>query len=272
MIISSCICQNKSFFKPVIKYSLKEKIFKDFRGAIIGECLNCKVLKTVIKPKLFNPKISHIDVYQNKKEEFIEIFLPVVNEIKKLVVDGSILDVGCGTGILLTLLKKAGYQVCGIEPNLKAYQISKKKLPHKIFLGTADKFFKKNPNKKFNIVIYNHVLEHIENFNEEFTFMKKFLRKNGFLVIGTPNINNVIFKLRKKYWEGLRTNEHIWHFSENYLINYLKKNGFKIKKVTFNNDKRRDYPLLKQLYFNLLNLINKLLNTGEAVTIYAQKI
>lgn len=270
LLSSSCICNQKSFFKPIIKYQ-KEDIFKAYEKAIIGKCITCGLLKTVVKPKRFNPQISHIDNYQNKKNQYIRLFSKIVTKIRQIKNKGTVLDVGCSFGILMELLEK-DYQVFGIEPNINAYKITKNKFKNKVFLGKIKDFIKKNKKKKFDIIIYNHVLEHIENINQEFLMIKKLIKKGGLLVIGVPNVDNIIFFLRKKYWEGLMVNEHIWHFSKKYLINYLNKQGFKIIDIQFINDKREDYPFLKKIYFYFLNFINKILKTGENVVIYGQKI
>ena len=61
--------------------------------------------------------------------------------------------------------------------------------------------------------------------------------------------------------------EHIWHFSKKQLIKLLKKNNFSITNISFSDDKREDYPLLKKVYFGFLSIINKILRTGEAMLI-----
>ena len=105
----------------------------------------------------------------------------------------------------------------------------------------------------FDCIIYNHVLEHIEDINGEFVLIKKALKKNGTLIIGVPNTDNMIFKIRRKYWESLLPNEHIWHFNAKYLAQYLQKQKFEIIKIRFEDDARKSYPFHKQTYFRLLS-------------------
>jgi 2-polyprenyl-3-methyl-5-hydroxy-6-metoxy-1,4-benzoquinol methylase len=145
------------------------------------------------------------------------------------------------------------------------------KLKNKIFNGTLSNFI--NHNKKtFNVVIYNHVLEHIPNPAEEIKHIKKLLTKNGVLVIGVPNTDNIFFYLRKKYWESLLPDQHIWHFSTDYLKRFLKENGFEVVETSYSNYEREDYPLLKRIYFTILVLLNKMLGTGEAVLLVSKRI
>lgn len=272
MIKSNCVCSKTSSFVPFIVYT-NETVFKDYEGSIIGRCKNCGVLKTFPskKNKLFNPIITKAVDYEKRKKEFEKLFAPIVSSIEKVVKPGStILDVGCSSGILLSLLKQKGFDVYGIEPNKQAYTFAKKSLKN-IHFGTLSTFLKRSK-KKFDCIIYNHVLEHVEKLNEEFILINKQLKKKGVLIIGVPNTDNVIFKIRKKFWESLLPNEHVWHFTTAYLKKYLRKQGHKILHTSFDDDQRKSYPLVKRIYFTLLTFLNKIMHTGEAVLITAQKI
>ncbi|OGK40723.1 hypothetical protein A3A74_03850 [Candidatus Roizmanbacteria bacterium RIFCSPLOWO2_01_FULL_35_13] len=273
-MISSCICDNgkKSYFRKFISYK-NETVFKEFEGIVIGKCENCGILKT-FPPESgvkFNPKQSRAEFYDNSQEKFIGLFKPIVNLIKKHKKSGTILDVGCSSGILLTLLKKEEFNIKGIEPNKKAFSIAKNKLGKDIFSGTLQDFLGRNK-KKFDCIIYNHVLEHIEDPVEEINLAKKILKRGGILILGVPNTSNIIFYLRQKYWEPLMPNEHIWHFNTKYLISLFKRLDLKVIEKYFSDDGRQDYPLMKKSYFRTLSFVNKFFGTGEAVLLVFKPI
>jgi len=272
MIISKCICKKKSSFIPFIVYK-NEAVFKEYEESVIGKCIRCGILKTFPsdKNKTFNPIITKAADYEKRRREFEELFTPIVSVIEKTIkIKGAVLDVGCSSGILLSLLKQRGFFVSGIEPNKNAYTLARKSLKNNIFFGTLSQFSKQS-NKKFNCIIYNHVLEHIEKINEEFVLINKHLTKDGVLIIGVPNTDNVIFKVRRKYWESLLPNEHVWHFNTNYLKKYLETRRYKVLHTLFDDDQRKSYPLVKRIYFTLLTFLNKIMHTGEAVLIISQK-
>jgi len=270
-IKENCICKknSKSKFKLLIKYE-NETVFAEYEGISIYKCINCGVLKTISDK---NPKIkqkSRSWYYEKNKKKFIEIFKPIIEIIKKYKKNGQVLDVGCSSGILLELLEKRGFDAYGLEPNKQAYAIAKSKFKNKIFNCKLNEFIASN-GLKFDIVIYNHGLEHIQDPIFELELIKKVLKNNGIFVLGLPNTSNIIFILRNKYWESLMPNEHIWHFSKKQVIQLLNKKEYLVKSITFSNDKRQDYTLIKRAYFNFLSQINKLFNTGESMLILSKK-
>ena len=159
MISSACLCQSikKSRFKEYIKYK-NEGVFRLFEGVVIGKCVNCGLLKT-FPPKtnnLFNPKQSRGDFYESSEDKFSQLFKPIVNLIKKYKNNGSVLDVGCSSGILLTLLKKESFNIAGIEPNEDAYKKARDKLGGDVFQGTLQDFIKlSTPNFSISALFFN---------------------------------------------------------------------------------------------------------------------
>ncbi len=268
MISNYCLCQQKKpvLFIKYIEYK-NETVFKDYEGIIIGRCQNCGLLKTVVK-KNFYPEKSRGIFYEENRRLFEGLFKPVVDKVTKYKKTGRLLDIGCSSGILLELFKQKGFDVYGIEPNKQAYISASKKFQGKIFNGFLSEFIKNNK-KKFDVVVYNHVLEHIDDVNEELELARFIISKNGLLVIGVPNVDNLIFYLRKKYWESLMPREHVWHFSKKYICNLLKKRGFKVCNTSLSDDLRPNYPLSKRIYFRFLSLLNKFIGTGESVLIIA---
>ncbi len=265
MFKSECVCCGKeSDFQEYIRYQ-NETIFSHHEGIIIGKCATCGTMKT-FPPKnsaAFDPQESHTAVYEKDIRKFEKIFRPIIDKIKRYKPVGRILDVGCATGILLSMLKKEGYETAGIEPNREEYRRAKKRLGSAVVNTTIDKYIKKQ-REKFDVVIYNHVLEHIDDINRELKLARKILQPGGIIVIGLPNTDNIIFSLRKKYWEFLMPDQHIWHFGKKQIRQLLQKNGFKIIDSSYSDDDRFDYPLAKRIYFKCLSFINRLLNTGEA--------
>ncbi len=270
MIQSSCICSQQPVqFDEVIVYK-NETVFEQFEGTVIAKCRTCGVLKTFPAKQntTYNPVQSRAELYEDHSEKFRTLFKPLADTVCKFKNRGKVLDVGCSSGILLEVLRERGFGVYGVEPHTTAYNAARKKFGNHITYGTVTTLLKQN-STQFDVVIYNHVLEHIPDPVTELSNAKKLLHPKGILVIGVPNTENVIFMLRRKYWEPLMPNEHVWHFGTSYLKSLLAAQGFAIKKTTFEDDPRRDYPILKRIYFGSLSLINRFMRTGEAMLMVA---
>lgn len=266
MLKNLCVCKKNSLFIPVIEYS--KGIFPQYHGLVIGRCINCGILKTIAQHDSINQLTSQAEYYEENKEKFRAVFMPIVKELQKYKKTGTVLDIGCSSGILIELLFEYGYRVEGIEPNKNAYSLAKKRFNAQVFNKTSQQFYKKCK-KKYDIIIYNHVLEHIPDVDREFLCIKKFLKKNGLLIIGVPNTDNIIFKIRGERWESLMPKDHIWHFNTKNLIHVLASRGFIINNITYSNHQREDYPLIKRIYFRFLVVINILSRTGEAMLVIA---
>ena len=95
----------------------------------------------------------------------------------------KILDIGCGSGFLLFLLKELGAEVMGIEPGeIGQYGSKKYNLP--IIKST---FSSHHVADKFDIIISTFVLEHIKeplNFLHDCTTL---LKDDGSLLLSVPN-------------------------------------------------------------------------------------
>lgn len=103
----------------------------------------------------------------------------------------SILDVGCGKGLLLKKLQKKypNSHLYGVEPSRNALKFFHRFFPDvKIFEGV----YEDSPflDKKFNLVVSNGVLEHVPNPVDFLKKIRRCIAEDGFLYIGVPNFKN----------------------------------------------------------------------------------
>ena len=140
--------------------------------------LKSQMLNNLIPP-------SHIDIL-HKILKTVKLFFNN-NKIK-------ILDFGCGSGFYLYELKKRGYKdSLGIDFNdevieaaNEVYGINAKNLD-------LDHLIKSN--NKYDLILLNQGLEHVENPVELVKNLHKLLNKNGILFISVPNMD--YFKIKK---------------------------------------------------------------------------
>ena len=130
---------------------------------------------------------------------------------------GSILDVGYGFGHFLKLCKKFGFDTYGIEVN-----------DHDI----SDFASKGSFDQYYDTITFFDSLEHFQSID----FVKDLKCKN--LIISLPWCHYFSDEWFKN-WKHRKYGEHLWHFSESSLINFLNEQGFKINVISNVEDSLR---------------------------------
>ena len=103
----------------------------------------------------------------------------------------SVLEVGCGLGILLTLIKEKynNIQCDGIEPfelGFDRLNIKDKVVPDNIKIDYT-KFENFNATKKYDLIFSVNVFEHLTNWEQYLDNMHKWLKEDGLSIILCPN-------------------------------------------------------------------------------------
>ena len=124
--------------------------------------------------------------------------------------------------------------------------------------------------RNFDVVVCYHVIEHIEKPDLFFKHLSMMIKKNGILIVGTPNIGSFGAKRFKGNFRLLGIG-HLSLFNDDNLQKLFQKNHFRIIK--------KEYPFLKTDYCNIKNIF-KILNTkqisppfyGNIMTLYGKKL
>jgi len=139
--------------------------------------------------------------------------------------NGSILDIGCGTGDLLRSFKNHGWETTGIEPNKKAREIAQKQNDVKVFTEEKLNEFEDG---KFDVVSMWHVLEHVEDINERMKQVSRLTSTHGTMIFALPNLNSPDAKKYGHYWSGLDVPRHLYHFTQETFEKLATKHGLKL--------------------------------------------
>ena len=105
--------------------------------------------------------------------------------------DAAILEIGCGMGRLLAMLKKEGYtNLTGIDIDRSQIDVAQKEEGIAVSLIDATEFLSKeiSANRKYDAIYLYDVLEHIAK-EKQLPFLKllhEHLTENGFIVIQVP--------------------------------------------------------------------------------------
>jgi 2-polyprenyl-3-methyl-5-hydroxy-6-metoxy-1,4-benzoquinol methylase len=144
-----------------------------------------------------------------------------------------VLDVGGGTGSLLTSLKKIEKriqytEVVDINEQAMAAAIAN---GHSFTLSTIENY---TSTKKFDVILLLNLIEHIPNPAEVLKKMEAWLSPNGIIIIKTPNADSWDAGLfRTTYWGGLHCPRHFIIFTKNSFLLMLKATGLVAEKISF---------------------------------------
>src|ERR1043165_348604 len=103
----------------------------------------------------------------------------------------NVLEVGCHTGDFSEQMKVHECMVTGMEINSKALELAKPFLKEAICGDIESKeAWEPLEGKKFDAILYQHVLEHLSNPWRILSNSKKYLNNYGIVIIALPNISN----------------------------------------------------------------------------------
>ena len=86
-----------------------------------------------------------------------------------------------------------------------------------------------NENKKFDLISFWDVLEHVTDLDKTLKKVEKISKKNSFLIINVPDNDSFACKLMKKKWP-FYLNVHLYYFDKKSLEKILLKHNFKLIK------------------------------------------
>ncbi len=231
----------------------------------VVKCGYCGTLRTMPYPQLsYSENEKYCEDYIKNESRFRGMARDIVSIIQRHKKTGRVLDIGCAVGLVVEEARKAGFEAEGLELNEKAVEIALSKKLNVKKSDIKDAHYAKNT---FDVIILNHVLEHIINLNEFISLVKNALKEDGIVAIGIPAHKALIPLLYKKAWGGWVLGEHIWHFDEKSLGGILSGHDMKIKEILRSS---LYYPFSKSFRKNIMGIIARLgvlIGSGDQLTI-----
>jgi SAM-dependent methyltransferase len=224
-----------SFCEEKIEKIVLEDISKYGKKYNILECLSCQTWITNPNPSI--EELSKLYSTGNYRAKTGKRFVPILekiihfltvrkrNRIKGYVSGGRILDIGCGRGLFLNLMKKDGWLVTGHEFDEKSASYAINNYEIDVHTGDLKGKFEK---ESFDVVNINHVLEHMKKPRETLSECNRILKKGGLLVVAVPNIDSLQAKFGKKNWFQLDIPFHLYHFSSKGLVGLIESKLFHV--------------------------------------------
>jgi 2-polyprenyl-3-methyl-5-hydroxy-6-metoxy-1,4-benzoquinol methylase len=204
----------------------------------IVRCCRCGL--TYLNPRPSGPELSrfnqsmwerwsiseqskgHIGSPETARYTYSEI-LDELNRLKPG--KGNLLEIGSGEGGFLKVCQQEGWNTYGIDISHEcvAYAKSKHGLDNVLAVDLLDAGF---DGDRFDVVIMNHLIEHLADPQSYLEETRRILKPTGILCISTPNIDSLSASIFGRYWQALLVPLHLTLFSPTTLSQMLKKTGY----------------------------------------------
>jgi 2-polyprenyl-3-methyl-5-hydroxy-6-metoxy-1,4-benzoquinol methylase len=218
--------------------------------------------------------------------------LPEIKEVLKQISwkGKKVLDVGCGTGLFAFSAAKKGAVVLGVDFSVEAIEIAQSQYVHKnLKFTSADVDTIK---EKFDVIVSNGTLEHMDSPIKILRLLKHHLNKNGCLIITSPNWTNprghmlmpllllfdapitlvdihyftpVDFKNFAKNLDmtlSWNTFDHSWGHGKMLVEDFKKRIPNVLRDSKLPNDKKKIKLLIKWIEKNISSMNNNLPHSG----------
>jgi 2-polyprenyl-3-methyl-5-hydroxy-6-metoxy-1,4-benzoquinol methylase len=128
---------------------------------------------------------------------------------------GRLLDVGCGNGHFLALMRQLGWETTGLEVDREAATVARRTFGLDVLCSSlADAKF---PTDHFDAITLRHVIEHLPDPAFCLNECRRILKPMGRLSVITPNVASLGHKLFKAAWRGLEVPRHFVLFTPSTL-------------------------------------------------------
>jgi 2-polyprenyl-3-methyl-5-hydroxy-6-metoxy-1,4-benzoquinol methylase len=180
-------------------------------------------------------------IYEQRSLFFYKILKKLIDQKGKI----ELLDCGCGDGYWSLVFSQ--YQSCkvtGVDYNPIRLDRAKIKNPNVRFLE-ADVTIPDEKLGKHDIVLCNQVIEHIKDDVSFLSCLKRYIKDDGVLILGTTNEGCITQKFRNYFEKGKI--DHVHFYKEDEIVKKITGCGYVIKNIY----REVFYPCFDKIYYKM---------------------
>ena len=204
-----------------------------------------------------------------------------LGDLKRFVSRGRLLEVGCSTGEMLVSARDS-FETVGVEADAASSRVACERGLQCFNGALTEARFADN---SFDVAALYHVIEHFPSPRAEMAELHRIIKPGAWLVIETPNIANLWFRLLGARWRQFIP-DHIFFFTPQTLTRLCAETGFDVVELRsvgklmsvrlFISRLGRYHPPMARLLSAIsqkLNLDDRTirLNLGDVMRVYARK-
>lgn len=142
-------------------------------------------------------------VHRTAELEFSVMYLSFIPQ-------GRLLEVGCGSGVMLELMQRLGWTVEGVDFDDKASRMARGR---GLDVKTGSLEQQNYPDNTFDAITMSHLIEHVPDPRGLVAEVYRVLKPGGKLVVVTPNSASWGHALFGRRWRGLEPPRHLHLFN-----------------------------------------------------------
>lgn len=175
--------------------------------------------------------------------------------------NGTVLDIGCGSGNFLVCMREAGFSIFGIEPSRTGSEYARSVNQIETFHGMVEGYLARHPQRSFDVITLLNALEHLTQPKRTLLLLRQLMSEDGLLVVVVPDarFHALLGNLRRwlgahdPYWleqpeaflSGFKLPDHLCSFQPRTISLLLEDCGFQVEylqnaPVVFNERKSRN--------------------------------
>lgn len=176
-----------------------------------------------------------------------------INDFNHIDEHTKILEIGCNRGNFLEQIKhKNRKNLYGLDFNQEAIAKARSK-GFNCYATTLESFQQQNPELKFDIICFFHVLEHLDQPEDFFNTLFGMLTKEGKIVFSVPNPNRIMLACGRDSWDY--PPNHLTRFSLPGIKQFLNRLNFKPVSI---KAEPKDLNFLSFLSFSVYYFLHKI--------------
>jgi len=158
---------------------------------------------------------------------------------------GTVIDVGCGRGLLLDELRRRGWSVLGTELSDQAARYARDVLGIPMKVGEFHSL--DIPPASADVIVMWQTFEHMREPNAVLRRVHEVLRPGGTVIVSVPNRESWQARLTGPGWHHLDIPRHLHHYGESTMRRMLERQGFRIVRVEHFNTEQNPFGWLQSL-------------------------
>ena len=187
------------------------------------------LIRDFLGKEFFKYKLGHFSVFGYAIDKMFPSKMQNWLDKDYIKFEDSILDVGCGSGRLLQLMRHRGFhKLRGLDPfNSEVINYGEDLViyNHSIF----------EEHNKYDLIMLHYSFEHMPDPYIVFSKLNDLLNDNGTLLIRIPLIDSYSWRKYGTTWVQMDAPRHIYVHTVNSFVYLSKKCGFDVKKILYDS-------------------------------------